>query len=92
MNIYVNFGDFRYFFCQEGRQLITEPEPEPEPLCHTHEHTTQHLFCCPLIHTTLSTLDLWRDLSGVAALLEDWREKLAANANPHKATETDSHQ
>ena len=28
--------------------------------------------------------------SGVAALLDDWREKLAAN--PHKATETDSPQ
>ena len=58
------------------------------PLCRTHEHTTQHLFSCPQIHTTLSALDLWRDPSGVAALLDDWREKLAGN--PHKATETDS--
>ena len=58
------------------------------PLCRTHEHTTQYLFSCPQICTTLSTLDLWRDPSGVAALLDDWQEKLAAN--PHKATETDS--
>ena len=57
------------------------------PLCRTHEHTTQHLFSCPQIRITLSPLDLWRDPSGVAALLDDWREKLAAN--PYKATETD---
>ena len=31
---------------------------------------------------------MWRDPSGVAALLDAWREKLAVN--PHKATETDS--
>ena len=63
----------------------------PSPLCplrRFHEHTTQHLFSCPQIHTTLSALDLWRDPSGIAALLDDWREELAAN--PHKATETDS--
>ena len=65
----------------------THPSPLC-PLCRTHEHTTQHLFSCPQIHTTLSALDLWRDPSGVAALLDDWREKLAAN--PHKATETNS--
>ena len=64
----------------------TRPSPLC-PLCRTHEHTT-HLFSCPQIRTTLSALDLWRDPSGVAALLDDWREKLAAN--PHKATETDS--
>ena len=54
------------------------------PLCRTHEHTT------PQIRSTLSALDLWRDPSGEAALLDDWREKLVAN--PHKATETDSPQ
>ena len=59
----------------------THPSPLC-PLCRTHEHTTQHLFSCPQIPTTLSALDLWRDPSGVAALLDDWREKLAAN--PHK--------
>ena len=48
----------------------------------------KHLFSCPQIRTTLSALDLWRDPSGVAALLDDWREKLAAN--PHKTTEADS--
>ena len=67
----------------------THPSPLC-PLCRTHEHTTQHLFSCSQIHTTLSDLDLWRDPSGVAALLNDWREKLATN--PHKATETDSSQ
>ena len=64
----------------------THPSPLC-PLCRTHEHTTQHLFSCPQIHTTLSALNLWRDPSGVAALLDDWRV-----ANPHKATETDSPQ
>ena len=65
----------------------------PSPLCpfsRTHKHTTQHLFSCLQIRTTLSALDLWRDPSGVAALLDDWREKLAAN--PHKTTEADSPQ
>ena len=64
----------------------THPSPLC-PLCRTHEHTTQHLFSCPQIRTTLSALDLCRDPSGVAALLDDWREKLATN--PHKTTETD---
>ena len=67
----------------------THPSPLC-PLCRTHEHTTQHLFSCPQIPTTLSALDLWRDPSGVAALLDNWREKLAAN--PHKTTEVDSPQ
>ena len=65
----------------------THPSPLC-PLCRTHEHTTHHLFSCPQIPTSLSALDLWRDPSGVAALLDDWREKLAAN--PHKTTEADS--
>ena len=65
----------------------THPSPLC-PLCRTHEHTTQILFSCPQIRTTLSALDLWRDPSGLAALLDDWREKLAAK--PHKATETNS--
>ena len=69
--------------------VSTHPAPLC-PLCRTHEHTTQHLFSCPQICTTLSALDLRKDSSGVAALLDDWREKLAAN--PHKATETDSPQ
>ena len=64
----------------------THPSPLC-PLCRTHEHTTQHLFSCPQIPTTLSALDLWRDPSGVAALLDDWREKVAAN--PHQTTEAD---
>ena len=67
----------------------THPSPLCS-LCRTHEHTTQQLFSCPQIPTTLSALDLWRDPSGIAALLDDWREKLAAN--PHKTTEADSPQ
>ena len=67
----------------------THPSPLC-PLCSIHEHTTQHLFSCPQIPTTLSALDLWRDPSGVAALLDDWREKLATN--PHQTTEADSPQ
>ena len=67
----------------------THPLPL-SPLCRTHEHTTQHLFSCPQIRTTLSALDLWRDPSGVATLLDDWQEELAANF--HKATEADSPQ
>ena len=54
------------------------------------DDTNAHLFSCPQIHTTLKALDLWRDPSSEAALLDDWREKLAAS--PHKATETDSPQ
>ena len=69
--------------------LSTHPPPLC-PFCRIHKHTTQHLFTCPQIRTTLSAPDLCRDPSGVAALLDDWREKLAAN--PHKATETDSPQ
>ena len=56
------------------------------PLCRINEHTTPHLFNCPQIHNALSALDP----SGVAALLDDSREKLAAKS--HKTTETDSPQ
>ena len=49
----------------------THPSPLC-PLCRTHGHTTQHLFSCPQISATLSALDLWRDPSNVAALLDDW--------------------
>ena len=56
------------------------------PLCRTHKHTTRHLFSCPQINTTLSALDLWRNPTRVAALLDDWREKLPVK--PHKAIVT----
>ena len=59
-------------------------------LCRTHEHTTQHLFSFPQICTTLSAMDFWRNPSGVAALIDVRREKLAAN--PVNQTETDSPQ
>ena len=79
------------FFLSYLRKIDASTHPSPLfPLYRTHEHTTQHLFSCPQIRTTLSALDLWRDAFGVAALLDDWREKLAAN--PHKTTEADSPQ
>ena len=34
------------------------------PLCNTHTHDTHHLFNCIHICTTLSSLDLWTDLTG----------------------------
>ena len=84
-------GCFSPFLLSYLHKIDASTHPSPLcPLCRTHEHTTQHLFSCPQIRTTLSALDLWRDPSGIAALLDDWREKLAAN--PHKATETDSPQ
>ena len=33
-----------------------------------------NLFSCPQIRTTLSALDLWRDPSGIAALLDSWQQ------------------
>ena len=36
---------------------------------HTHIHNTHHLFNCTHIHTTLSPMDLWKDRTGVTALL-----------------------
>ena len=79
------------FFLSYLHKIDASTQPSPLcPLCRTHEYTTQHLFSCPQIRTTLSALDLWRDPSGVAVLLNDWRENPAANS--HKATETDSPQ
>ena len=59
---------------------------QSESAAESQRETGPHLFSCPQTRTTLSALDLWRDPSGVAALLDDWREKLAAK--PNKATET----
>ena len=67
-------------YCETGNYLLTSMIL----------NTTQHLFSCPQIHTMLSALDLWRDPSGVAVLLDVCQEKLAAK--PHKTTETDSPQ
>ena len=64
----------------------SEDEHQSESGDESQRETGPHLFGCPQIRTTLSALDLWRDPSGVAALLDDWREKLAAK--PNKATET----
>ena len=41
--------------------------PSPKcPLCEKHDHTSQHLFSCPKITTTLIPLDLWNDPVTVA--------------------------
>src|SRR2546425_5236156 len=48
------------------------------PLCKSHDHTTQHLFSCPIINTTLTARDLWDDPVAVAALLQQWDDALGA--------------
>src|SRR6267154_960909 len=48
------------------------------PLCKSHDHTTQHLFSCPIINTTLTARDLWDDPVAVAALLLQWDNALGA--------------
>src|SRR6267154_119090 len=45
--------------------------PSPScPLCKSHDHTTQHLFSCSSIYTTLTPRDLWDKTVGTAALLQ----------------------
>jgi hypothetical protein len=46
------------------------------PLCKQHDHTTEHIFTCTQIQTTLGVRDLWDDPVGVAALLDGWEEKV----------------
>src|SRR6267154_2781863 len=47
--------------------------PSPScPLCKSHDHTTQHLFSCSSIYTTLTPRDLWDEPMGTAALLQQW--------------------
>ena len=58
-----------------------DPKYYPSPicqLCKSHDHTTQHLFSCSKINTTLSVLDLWDDPVAVAALLQKWENVLGA--------------
>jgi RNA polymerase subunit RPABC4/transcription elongation factor Spt4 len=55
----------------------TNPSPIC-PLCNQHDHTTEHLFSCPIINTTLTTRDLWTDPVAVAALLQLWDDVLGA--------------
>ena len=74
--------------CYSGNIDASTHSPPLCPLCRIHEHTTQHLYSCPQIHTTLLALDLWRDPLGVTTLLDDWWEKQAAK--PHEKAETDS--
>src|SRR6267154_3577295 len=50
-----------------------DPKSYPSPscsLCKSHDHTTQHLFSCPAISTTLTPRDLWNQPVGMAALLQ----------------------
>ena len=59
----------------------TWPKSNPSPtcpLCKSYDHTTQHLFSCPNIYTTLTTQDLWNDPVAVAALLQQWDDAMGA--------------
>jgi len=47
------------------------------PICNIRPHDTHHLFDCPQIPTTLTTLDLWQNPVGVADLLTTWRARLS---------------
>jgi len=47
-------------------------------ICNSHNHTTQHLFSCPKIRTTLTAQDLWYNPVAVAALLQLWYDALPA--------------
>src|SRR2546425_4691904 len=47
-----------------------DPKFYPSPICplsKSHDHTTQHLFSCSTINTTLSILDLWDDAVAVVS-------------------------
>ena len=58
--------------------------PSPAcPLCNFQKHTTQHLFSCPKINTTLTIQDLWNNPVAVAALLQQWYDvQSAAGGSP----------
>ena len=47
------------------------------PLCHAADHTTEHLFTCRRIQTTLTPIDLWIKPTEVASLLKEWQVALA---------------
>ena len=58
-----------------------DPKNHPSPicpLCNSQDHNTQHLFSCPKINTSLTTLDLWDDPVAVATLLQQWDDALGA--------------
>jgi hypothetical protein len=42
------------------------------PLCHTSLHTTEHLFDCTKLRTSLKPIDLWTNPSGASSLLARW--------------------
>jgi len=48
------------------------------PLCKINNHDTKHLFSCPSINATLTSLDLWNDPVSTAELLSLWEDALAA--------------
>src|SRR6267154_1536919 len=58
--------------------------PSPAcPLCNSQKHTTQHLFSCPKMNTTLTIQDLWNNPVAVAALLQQWYDgQSAAGGGP----------
>src|SRR6267154_1553387 len=63
-----------------------DPKSYPSPaclLCNFQKHTTQHLFSCSKINTTLTIQDLWNNPVAVAALLQQWYDvQSAAGGGP----------
>ena len=58
-----------------------DPKSYPSPicpLCKSHDHTTQHLFSCSKINTSLTTMDLWNDPVSVTSLLQMWEDVLGS--------------
>ena len=72
--------------CREvSHTLLLPPHDSPKshpsplcPLCKSHDHTASHLLSCQKINTTLNVRDLWDDLVGVAALLQQWTDAQGA--------------
>lgn len=48
------------------------------PLCGREEHTTGHLFNCPVVPTNLVTRDLWDSPVEVERLLQTWMEEMGS--------------
>ena len=58
-----------------------DPKSYPSPicpLCKSHDHTTQHLFSCSKMKTSLTTMDLWNDPVSVTSLLQMWEDVLGS--------------
>jgi len=57
--------------------LKIDPSSHPSPLCllcKLYDHSTKHLFNCPMIRTSFTTGDLWSNPVAVANLLQLWTD------------------